>query len=76
MSGRQGGKQKPLKVSTPLVYLWVVSISHLTVIQAPKKKTKEDDEETKAFKDKQKADAAELAAAKKRGKLYCFLRLR
>jgi len=47
-----------------------VSINHLNAIQAPKKVKTEDDEETKAFKDKQKADAAALAAAKDRGE-FC-----
>jgi hypothetical protein len=36
-------------------------------IQAPKKVKVEDDEETKALKEKQKAEAAALAAAKERG---------
>ena len=36
-------------------------------IKAPKKDKKEDDEETAAFKEKQKKDAAELAKAKKEG---------
>ncbi|KAF8444210.1 translation machinery associated TMA7 [Terfezia claveryi] len=42
MSGRAGGKAKPLK--------------------APKKEKKEEDEETKAFKEKQKKEAAERKA--------------
>lgn len=60
---------KPLKV----YLLSVVSVGHLKVIQAPKKTKAEDDEETKAFKEKQKADAAALAAAKDRGTSCCFL---
>ncbi|KAG8956715.1 hypothetical protein FRC04_000193 [Tulasnella sp. 424] len=48
MSGRQGGKLKPLK--------------------AAKKEKAEDDEETKAFKAKQKADAAALKAASEQAK--------
>ncbi|KAH8922298.1 translation machinery associated TMA7 [Atractiella rhizophila] len=43
MSGRQGGKAKPLK--------------------APKKEKVEDDEETKAFKAKQKADQQAMKEA-------------
>ena len=63
---------KPLKVHLRLSS--IVSINHLNIIQAPKKTKAEDDEETKAFKDKKKADAAALAAAKERGTLYCPLR--
>ncbi|KAG9050474.1 Translation machinery-associated protein 7 [Tulasnella sp. UAMH 9824] len=48
MSGRQGGKLKPLK--------------------APKKDKAEDDEEDKAFKAKQKADAAALKKAAEQAK--------
>ncbi|KAG8689758.1 hypothetical protein FRC11_000772 [Ceratobasidium sp. 423] len=46
MSGRQGGKLKPLK--------------------APKKEKKDEDEDDKAFKAKQKADAAALKDAQAR----------
>lgn len=69
MATRQGGKLKPLKVHLS----WLVQISHLTVPQAPKKQQVEDDEDTKAFKEKKKAEAAALAAAKDRGMRYCFL---
>ena len=48
----------------------VVPMSNLNAIQAPKKAKAEDDEDTKALKEKQKADAAALAAAKDRGE-YC-----
>lgn len=72
MSTRQGGKLKPLKVCLS----WTVSINDLNVIQAPKKAKAEDDEDTKAFKEKQKADAAARAAAKDRGACCCFLRFR
>ncbi|OAX43819.1 translation machinery associated TMA7 [Rhizopogon vinicolor AM-OR11-026] len=36
----------------------------LKPLKAPKKEAKEDDEETKAFKEKKKADEAALKAAK------------
>ncbi|KAF8463010.1 translation machinery associated TMA7 [Kalaharituber pfeilii] len=53
MSGRAGGKAKPLK--------------------HPKKKQREEDEETKAFKERQKKEAAEQKAmadkAKEKGPL-------
>lgn len=52
---------------TSLVYSWIVPISKLNAIQAPKKQKVEDDEETKAFKDKQKADAAAAAAMRDKG---------
>ena len=55
---------------------WVVSASNLNAIQAPKKAKAEDDEDTKALKEKQKADAAALAAAKDRGEHCYFSRLR
>ena len=49
------------------MYSWIVPITNLNVIQAPKKTKAEDDEDTKALKEKQKNDAAALAAAKERG---------
>lgn len=49
---------------------WIASISKLNVVQAPKKVKAEDDEDTKALKEKQKAEAAALAAAKDRGKHF------
>jgi len=42
-------------------------MSNLNTVQAPKKNKAEDDEDTKALKDKQKTEAAALAAAKERG---------
>jgi len=48
MSGRQGGKLKPLK--------------------APKKEKVDEDEDTKAFKAKQKQDSAALKAAADKAK--------
>ncbi|KZT58434.1 translation machinery associated TMA7 [Calocera cornea HHB12733] len=50
MSGRQGGKLKPLK--------------------APKKEKVEEDDEAKAFKAKQKADAAALKSAQEKAKQH------
>ena len=56
---------KPLKVCLLCTH---GSVDKQTqVIQAPKKVKAEDDEDTKALKEKQKADAAALAAAKDRG---------
>jgi hypothetical protein len=55
---------------------WDVPTSNLNAIQAPKKVKAEDDEDTKALKEKQKADAAALAAAKDRGECCCFFCLR
>jgi len=51
-------------------------MGNLNIIQAPKKTKGEDDEDTKALKDKQKADAAALAAAKERGEHCRFFCLR
>ncbi|KAL0947291.1 hypothetical protein HGRIS_013411 [Hohenbuehelia grisea] len=63
MSGRQGGKLKPLKVRRfQFADVGSIQISHC--LQAPKKDKKEEDEEDKAFKEKQKADQAALKAAK------------
>ena len=42
-------------------------------MQAPKKDKQEEDEEDKAFKEKQKADAAALKAAKEKGELSDFV---
>ena len=64
---RQARRKAEAPQGTPLVYSWIVSISNLNVIQAPKKNKAEDDEDTKALKEKQKAEAAALAAAKDRG---------
>ena len=68
MSGRQGGKLKPLKVllNLPVIYLWF----KLLLSQAPKKERKEPDEDEKAFKEKQKADKAAFEAAKAKG-VWC-----
>ncbi|KAK1229075.1 Translation machinery-associated protein 7 [Marasmius sp. AFHP31] len=52
MSGRQGGKLKPLKGKV------------LNGCQAAKKEKKEEDEDDKAFKDRKKAEEAALKAAK------------
>ena len=73
-------QQARRKVEAPqgksLLYLLFVPIRDFDVVQAPKKAKAEDDEETKAFKDKQKADAAALAAAKDRGEHRRFSCLR
>jgi hypothetical protein len=63
MSGRQGGKVKPLKASST----HLSSTLGLTSIQAPKKEKKEEDEEDKAYKEKQRAEAAALAKARDKG---------
>ncbi|KAJ8507178.1 hypothetical protein ONZ45_g10428 [Pleurotus djamor] len=60
MSGRAGGKLKPLKVDLLASYL----NPSLILRKAPKKDKKEETEEDKAFKDKQKQEAAALKAAK------------
>ena len=57
------GKQARRKVEAPqgksLLSSWIVPMSNFNAIQAPKKAKAEDDEETKALKEKQKA-ATEL----------------
>lgn len=69
MSGRQGGKLKPLKVRFPCTRRSYRC--RFNVIQAPKKGKQEDDEETKAnaqaVKEQKKAEATALAEAKRRG---------
>jgi len=64
---RQARRKTETSQGTPLVYSWIGSINNLNAIQAPKKSKAEDDEDTKALKEKQKAEAAALAAAKERG---------
>jgi Translation machinery associated TMA7 len=65
MSSRQGGKLKPLKVGSPLCFYFRILTYRLT--QAPKKEKQEETEEEKAFKDKQKADAAAAKLAREKG---------
>lgn len=72
---QQARRKVEASQGTSPVRSWIASISKLNVVQAPKKVKAEDDEDTKALKEKQKADAAALAAAKDRGKLS-FLCLR
>ena len=64
---RQTRRKGEAPQGASLVRSWIVSISKLNAIQAPKKPKKEEDEDTKALKEKQRADAAALAAAKDRG---------
>ena len=64
MSGRQGGKAKPLKVT---MTHYGTNSQLLSCPQAPKKEKKEEDEEDLAFKAKQKAAADALKAAKEKG---------
>jgi hypothetical protein len=72
MSGRAGGKLKPLKVCTQFAG-FRPSVPSLTVfplsfvLQAPKKEKKEDDEDEKAFKEKKKAEQAALKDAREKG---------
>ena len=65
---QQARRKAEASQGTLLMYWWTASISNLNAIQAPKKNKAEDDEDTKALKEKQKADTAALAAAKERGK--------
>jgi Translation machinery associated TMA7 len=70
MSSRQGGKLKPLKVSTSI--LTDRDISSF-VCKAPKKEKKEESEEDKALKEKQKKEAAALKEAKEKGMFCSYL---
>ncbi|KAF7983080.1 hypothetical protein HWV62_23997 [Athelia sp. TMB] len=60
MSGRAGGKLKPLKVSE---------------LNAPKKEKKEDDEDDAAFKERKKAEAAALKEAREKGASLSLLQI-
>jgi hypothetical protein len=65
MSGRQGGKLKPLKVT--MVLYGTNSQSLSCPPQTPKKDKKEVDEDDVALKAKKKAEAEALKAAKEKG---------
>jgi hypothetical protein len=71
MSGRQGGKLKPLKVGVPKSYSHVLTTC-LQTLQAPKKDKKEEDEEDRLFKERKKQEEAALKAAKDKGMWYWF----
>ena len=66
MSGRQGGKVKPLKVGPSPAH--APSVSPFSACpQAPKKDKKELDEDDVAFKEKKKQEEAALKAARDKG---------
>jgi len=64
MSGRQGGKLKPLKVT---MTVYGTDSQSLSCPQTPKKDKKEDDDDDRALKAKKKAEAEALKAAKDKG---------
>lgn len=67
MSGRAGGKLKPLKVVKGVETWMITDYLPLSGLQAPKKEKKEETEDEIAFKEKQKAEQAALKEAREKG---------
>lgn len=76
MSGRAGGKLKPLKVlSRRNIFSESQLITYIFGLQAPKKEKKEETEDEIAFKEKKKAEQAALKEAREKGTFFCPLHL-